>query len=50
MLLNIPVTVDIPAIQQRRQVKVDADLVRANSRRYNHDYQVNDQVLKKHAE
>ncbi|EJK73298.1 hypothetical protein THAOC_05083, partial [Thalassiosira oceanica] len=43
---NIPVSVDLPAIQQRRQAKVDADLLRLNSKRYSHDYRVGERVLK----
>jgi len=46
MLHNIPVSVDLAAIQQRRQVKVDADLLRINSKRYSHDYKIGERVLK----
>ena len=47
MLHNIPVSVDLPEIQQRRQAKVDADLLRINSKRYSHDYSIGEQVLKR---
>ena len=47
MLLNIPLLVNMLEIRARRQVKVDRDLMRANSRRTAFDYKQGEKVLKK---
>ena len=46
MLLNIPLLVDLATIQENRQRLIDNRLVIANRKRYNHDYQIGDPVLK----
>lgn len=45
MLMNIPLQADLLAIQQRRQLLVDANLLRHNQRRRFMDYQAGQQVL-----
>jgi hypothetical protein len=45
MFLPIPVIADLQAIRDRRQLQVDAALVRENKRRHFRDYTVGDQVL-----
>jgi transposase InsO family protein len=47
MLHNLPVTFDLDAINRRRQIRVDKDIQRINSKRYSYDYQVGQQVMKK---
>ena len=47
MLHNIQVNVDLGRIQQLQQLKVDENLVRANAKRYRHDYKVGERVLKR---
>ena len=47
MLFNIPLNIDMQTIQQRQQAKVDEDLLRANAKRYRHDYKVGERVLKR---
>jgi len=47
MLHNLPVTFDLDTIKQRRQLRVDKDIQRINSKRYSYDYQVGQQVMKK---
>ena len=50
MLHNIPVQVDLQRIQHLQQLKVDEDLLRANAKRYRHDYKVGERVLKRRFE
>eukprot|EP00977_Amphora_coffeiformis_P021539 scaffold9447_cov94-Amphora_coffeaeformis.AAC.1 len=45
MILPIPLIANVQALQQRRQLKVDANLLAANRRRRFHDYSVGDRVL-----
>ena len=47
MLFNIPLNINMQTIQQRQQAKVDEDLLRANAKRYRHDYKVGERVLKR---
>ena len=47
MLIDVPLTADLRAIRARRQLRVDADLRRANARRYDFDYQPGQSVLLK---
>ena len=47
MIMNIPLQADLRAIRARRQLRVDDDLMRANARRYDYDYQPGQKVLKK---
>jgi len=46
MLLNVPLVVDLMAVRDRRQARVDRDLLRANARRSAFDYKAGDKVLK----
>ena len=46
MILNIPLVTDLQQLQKRRQELIDRRLLEANSKRYSHDYQPGDQVLK----
>ena len=50
MLIDVPVQADLRAIRARRQLRVDADLRRANARRYDFDYQPGQSVLIKRHE
>jgi hypothetical protein len=45
MFLDIPLLTDFQVIQERRQVTIDENLRRANSRRRHHDYQAGDECL-----
>ena len=45
MLLNIPVIVDLLAIQDKRQLMINENLRRANAKRREWDYKFNDDVL-----
>lgn len=45
MWLDIPYIVDWILLREKRQLVIDENLRRANSRRNNYDYRVNDQVL-----
>ena len=47
MIFNLPLEFDFEAINERRQLRVDADLLRINSKRYSYDYQVGERVLKR---
>ena len=47
MFLDVPYVADLLAVRERRQLRVNKDLRRANSKRISHDYKVGDQVLKK---
>ena len=47
MLLNTPINVDIAEINKRRQLKVDRDTARMNTKRYAYDYKVGGKVMKK---
>jgi len=44
MFLPIPLMADIQALQQRRQLKINKELLRQNRRQHHKDYQVGDQV------
>jgi len=46
MILNIPLMVDFEIIRQRRQALIDKNLIRANAKRIDYDYQPGQQVLK----
>jgi len=46
MLLNIPLIVDFELMRQRRQTLVDRNLLRANAKRIDFDYQPGQLVLK----
>lgn len=50
MLIDVPLQADLRAIRARRQLRVDADLRRANARRYDFDYQPGQSVLLKRPE
>ena len=50
MLIDVPLQADLRAIRARRQLRVDADLRRANARRYDFDYQPGQSVLIKRHE
>ena len=45
MLLNIPFQADLYALQKRRQLLIDRNLLRANNKRRAHDYQPGEKVL-----
>ena len=45
MIWNIPLLPDFQALNLRRQLKVDQNLVKMNSKRHDHDYQVGQRVL-----
>ena len=46
MIMDIPFVADLQLLQQHRQQIVDRNLIAANQRRFAHDYNVGDQVLK----
>ena len=46
MVLDIPVIADWLTIQQNRQQLIDQRLIAANRKKFSHDYQVGDEVLK----
>ena len=50
MFLDVPYVADLLAVRDRRQLRVDKDRRRANSKRISHDYKVGDQALKKRHE
>lgn len=45
MVLALPLMADLIAIQQKRQQKVDKELIRQNKKCINHDYKVGEKVL-----
>ena len=45
MFLDIPVIADLEAIQQRRQLLINQNLVRMNRKRFDHHYKVGDLVM-----
>jgi hypothetical protein len=45
MLFNIPFQADLYALQQKRQLRIDDNLLRANNKRRSHDYQPGEKVL-----
>ena len=47
MILNIPLLVDFELIRQRRQALIDRNLLRANAKRIDHDYQPGQLALMK---
>jgi len=47
MFLNLPLEADLQALQQHRQLRVDKNLVNANSRRLNYDYRPGQKVYVK---
>ena len=47
MFLNIPFQADLQAIQQRRQLLIDTNLMKKNAKRRSFDYQPGGQVLVK---
>jgi hypothetical protein len=47
MFLNLPLEADLQALQQHRQLRVDKNLVNANSRRLNYDYRPGQMVYVK---
>ena len=47
MIMNIPLQADLCVIRARRQLQVDNNLMRANARQYDCDYQPGQKVLKK---
>lgn len=46
MVLNIPFQADLNLIQQHRQHLIDERLIQSNRKRFTHDYQPNQEVLK----
>ena len=46
-LLNVPLIVDLIKLRDERQVSVDTNLLRVNSKRISYDYQPGQNVLKK---
>ncbi|CAB9530486.1 hypothetical protein SEMRO_2900_G339750.1 [Seminavis robusta] len=46
MMLNIPIEADFQLLRQRREARINYNLLQENKRRIHYDYQVNDQVLK----
>ena len=50
MFLDVPLVADLLAIRDRRQLAVDANLRRVNSKRTSYDYQPGQTVLKKRHE
>ena len=46
MILDIPIIADWKTIRDNRQVMIDDSLIKANRRRFSHDYHVGDEVLK----
>ena len=47
MFLNLPLQADLQALQNHRQLKVDRNLIKANSRRLNYDYRPGQMVYVK---
>ena len=50
MLLDVPLVIDLLAIRDKRQIKVDENLRRVNAKRSSFDYQPGQKVLKKRHE
>ena len=46
MILNIPLIVDFELLRQRRQALIDKNLLRANAKRIDFDYQPGQRALK----
>ena len=46
MILNIPLIVDFELLRQRRQTLIDKNLIRANAKRIDFDYQPGQKALK----
>ncbi len=46
MVLDLPLIADLQLIQERRQQLIDEQLIKANRRRFSHDYTIGDEVLK----
>jgi transposase InsO family protein len=46
MMLNIPLIVDFEIIRQRRQALIDKNLLKANAKRYDFNYQPGQKILK----
>jgi transposase InsO family protein len=46
MVLDIPVIADLELLRNRRQLKIDERLIRANRQRFSYDYHIGDDVLK----
>ena len=47
MYMDIPLVADIIVLQDHRQMLIDKRLLKANNARISHDYQINEEVLKK---
>jgi hypothetical protein len=47
MIANQPLAFDFDAINKQRQLRVDKDIQRINSKRYDYDYKVGQQVMKR---
>ena len=45
MFLNIPLEADLLALRQKRQQRIDMNLIHHNAKRWNFDYVVGQQVL-----
>ena len=50
MFLNLPFEADLLALHQIRQQKINSNLLKTNSKRWNFDYEVGQQVLVKNKE
>ena len=50
MILNVPIIVDLIKLRDNRQLSVDANLQRVNSKRVSYDYQPGQKILKKRHE
>lgn len=46
MILDIPLIVDFEAIQNQQQQLIDDCLIKANQKRFSHDYVIDNEVLK----
>ena len=46
MILNIPIIADLQLLRDKRQQLIDDRLIRANRKRFSHDYHVGEEVLK----
>ena len=47
MLLDVPIVIDLVSLRDKRQLAVDEDLRRINSKRISYDYQPDQKILKK---
>ena len=47
MLLDVPIVVDLVRLRDKRQLSVDENLRRINSKRISYDYQPGQKILKK---